>query len=250
MLKTILFTLIGGALLTWWTPETFQSPTTPTSTETPTPALSLFKGDFCSPPCWFGLTPGQSTSEDILATVESNEDFYRDKDFADGIFIENTEILVEGYYSFFSLYSVFVIEDGILQWMRVEPNDAVSLGKVIKVWEQPDYVRATISIYEVYLTLFYEELNIVVFLKADREDCRISTISNDFEVWYLFYYAPESFETLETSQDFERDAKVPSERWNSWLDNKLDQSCEDEIRQLYISEPATPSMKPRPTQKS
>ena len=35
---------------------------------------SIFTGDTCAPPCWFGITPEVSTDEDVQAFIEAHED--------------------------------------------------------------------------------------------------------------------------------------------------------------------------------
>jgi hypothetical protein len=47
----------------------------PTANSTPAHARSLFIEDTCSPPCWFGLIPGESTSADVVNLIETSEVF-------------------------------------------------------------------------------------------------------------------------------------------------------------------------------
>ena len=50
------------------------------ATQTSESVRSLFEGDPCAPPCWFGLTAGESTAEDVIATFRSHPEQLRSLD--------------------------------------------------------------------------------------------------------------------------------------------------------------------------
>lgn len=216
------------------------------STPSLLPTRSLFEEDTCAPPCWFGLTPGESTIQDIIGMFRGNADlFILNPVMRDGFMTQNFKPLIEGNSAFFLwqtwmrdddllLEGYMEINDGSLDWMRIAMNRNVPLSQTLAVFGVPERVSASGSLYILYLTLFYPELRIVVVWVTNRVNHDMSQLSQDFKVDYLLYYSPGLLEFL--AEDFNLYLyDVPDEVWDSWLNGELEGSYDDVIGKFVFA---------------
>ena len=244
-----------------------------TSTATPTPELfgSIFAGDTCAPPCWFGLTSGESTAAEVWEFLHHSEYIFPAVDDTGGRVDPETGYLADGYYNFaltpWSRCNDIVlngvgsarIEDGILSSLWVTPNECITLGRTLAVWENPDIVRLTPG--EITsLEFIYLDMNVRVELAAPEEDdCVAPSLRREFIAFRVTYYSPQA--AMQPAKYAVGDApqprlvayyhpgerNVPLDIWEEWLDGTVEGQC-DEIWRILpdpgLMPPTTPTPPP------
>ncbi len=230
-------------------------PVSPPVSLTPPPTLrmlySLFEGDTCAPPCWFGLTPGESTTEDVIAMFQANEDLFMVNPEVQGdIVVPNLEPLLAGSSSTFVWLkgsrsasggeSHIVLDQGIVDWMRIQMNQDVSLYQTLATFGQPNQVRITVSGH-LSLILFYHDLNIIVSLLAEQHNCELLSLSEDYMVSQIYYYSADSFEALQQGLAFDRWIPLPIAIWEMWLRGEPNGPCIDVLEAFLASVDVTPT---------
>lgn len=240
-----MFMLALCGLLLSFPPINLLEPT-PETTIAEQPVRSLFADDTCAPPCWFGLTPGVSTSRDVIAMFEANVDLlYAEGGLSNNVYEPNTEYLIEGGYSFYwrsgsGIDNFIAIEEGIVSYMLIEGNTLRSLDDVLETLGSANTVKVARSLYVTYVVLFYSDLRVVITLSADLENCSMSNLLSDYILSdRVLYYKPNSLEELDPYQRF---LDVPAAIWGEWLTGGASGSCEDAIATL-----AAASITPTPT---
>jgi hypothetical protein len=125
---------------------------------TPTPRIGerfLFTDNTCEAPCWFGITPDVSTSEDVANFIEmelnnGGPDLNSDID-------PQTGLVINGAYSFFlgphydefreergvPLDSYIAIDDSLVKRILIWSNQIITSRQVIAFWGEPDFVYLT-----------------------------------------------------------------------------------------------------------
>lgn len=224
-------------------PTVYDNPiTAPIIYDEPTILRSLFDEDTCLPPCWMGLTPGESTSEDVGHLIRNTTSIFREwTAYEDSVFDEQTGLIISGGYasnwlllnrgdfaSFNSRISIS-IDDGIVQGLLILPQRTILLRSVLEALGTPAYM--TLSWHEVggyQLSLYYFEYNIHISLASIRQ-CNIARMSNNFWVRYIDY-SPSIRPRLRT------DSKVvPLETWQQWVNGEETRSCRTAWNELAES---------------
>lgn len=108
-------------------------------------------------------------------------------------------------------------------------NETTTLKDVLQKFGQPDEVRMTV-VYDLYLTLIYKHMNVVVYLYAARLDCMNKTITTDYEAHYLEYWRAEVFEKEARLNEL---LLIPDEVWYAWLSSEDDGLCIEALGQTY-----------------
>ena len=225
-----------------------------------TPRQSLFAGDICSAPCWFGLVPGQSTSNDILTFLNENRDILNGAILLDdGTYIElPDEPILDGNYStgwrrvidvpnlftqliipipytdhYWNRRNRLQVTNGILQSITVTLNDDINLGQTLDLIGEPENVWISREVYFVKLHLFYPDQQTIIILTAVNSNCSINTILDDFGVEDVTFYAEgEPANYIDRSSAFSTFTGVYSnDLWQSWLSGANSElTCNETLR--------------------
>jgi len=163
--------------------------------EPPPLDMSLLTGEPCEPPCWQGLTPGESTEEDVA-------EFMRTTRFVDARTVRRSSYTrvtrggeeVAGVIvhwcgsSGLGTCSDFSIEEGVLKYIRMWPYPGVTLGGLIDRYGPPEKYRAILQGFErrwVDVTLFYPTHGFTTYLVLDYDDATPQPQTRVTSVWYL-----------------------------------------------------------------
>jgi hypothetical protein len=167
--------------------------------EPPPLDTSLLTGEPCEPPCWQGLTPGESTEEDVA-------EFMRATRFVDTRSVRRSSYTrltrggeeVAGVIIYWrstaglSTCNRFSIEEGVLKYITICPDSGVTLGRLIDRYGPPEKYRAILQGFErrwVDVTLFYPTHGFTVYFMLSPDDMTLEPESQVAEVWY-FQAAP------------------------------------------------------------
>jgi WD40 repeat protein len=214
---------------------------TPTPLPTATIA-SLFEGDTCSAPCWFGLTPGESTLEDVINTFEMHHDLFivnPEPGSAPNVIAENFQNLREGVEATFIwktwereeavLANRINMSDDVVNSIEVQVNNVVTLQETLRILGQPDFALGRVDL-GISLILWYPDRNLYVFAFAHRGHCYMNTFLEDFTVWSLYYYTAENVDAVQL--DYAGWRLIPLDEWAIMqADTPEDVSCTIGFRQ-------------------
>ncbi len=225
ILMMLFLVLLSGA-------TTFQT----TSSPTPTPFAmrSLFSDDSCAPPCWFGLTPGESTPEDVSTFFAVFGDLMYG--VAPPIHEKDENYLFYWKPANFNRENVrqnnyIRVYDGIVDAIHITMNETVYLAEVLEKLGMPDSIIFELGFYgSAYLNLVYLKPRIRVHLTAEWETCFISNIGESFWVDSIGYYSP-AYQLVYTIGE---DRFVPEITWQTWLDGEVNGNCQDAWQQLPV----------------
>lgn len=210
-------------------------------------AQSIFEEDTCAPPCWFGLTPGESTTEEVATILTSLEEIFswrlwpnEESNILDPI----SGYVVEGNYHLswldfprddIALSGGYIrIHEGFVDSIGITPNRLVSLGEVIAAFGSPDYIQMAHSVNDgPYLDLAYMDLRVFIELGSEAT-CRIENLDTAFHVFSLRYYAPIEIsgepnidEITELFDPFINEVRSLSLGvWETWLAGEVAGPCE------------------------
>jgi hypothetical protein len=216
-------------------PTVYYNPaTTPIIYDEPDQPRSLFDEDTCAPPCWMGLTTGDSTAEDVSDMIQTTSAIFRGWESGDtSLFDEQTGRIVSGGYSsrwvfnnrddvaYYYNQANFAVRDGIVGVILIIPNRTILLHEVLRRLGTPNEV--SMSWHEVSgssLTFDYYDLRLHISLNSIRQ-CYMDRMSNNFYVSQIDYNPPSSFHQF--SSTFSRD--VPIEVWQQWVNGEETRSC-------------------------
>jgi hypothetical protein len=219
--------------------------------EEPTPTepnmVSLFPDDICSPPCWFGLIPGESTTEDVINMFNQYNDLFivnprRIENGNTSELVADMEPLLNGQGVEFRWLkwnrdddwrtpNNVGITDNILTSIYIILNEDVSLENTLNQLGRPFVIRATYSLYIVELLMFYPDEKLIIFLAADRFECQANSMMRDFEVLHLLYLSDETY--LTSSAEVRRIGfYVPHQIFDGWMSGEVEGTCEEAIQAL------------------
>jgi len=169
---------------------------------------SLFTGEPCLPPCWYGLHVGESNYDDVLTIVNSlsfidadsiktNTVGYNDPatdEQKNGIDIKaNCKIPIE------QNCLIITVVDNVLREIGSHLNYNVSLGEISENLGPPDFISITRGSgkYNCQIGLIWVNVQVVVYNNQDipdqaREICtsiqRGEPVSSQLLVEYIVYY--------------------------------------------------------------
>ncbi len=223
----------------------------------PQTVRSLFKGDTCSPPCWFGLIPGESTAEEVARFV--NAGFPEGMDwqaFESREYESSTDIRVVGWYDGYwrefpdrkaQSNSVLRIYNGVFDSLTINLNREATFGEMLAVFGRPDVLRLGLNAYGfTYMIAIYENARFSVFIDMNpflqahvepNEPCTFHDPANSFFVDGLDYFSPQAAQELVTPVEGDRvpqprllvrylnEHDVPSEILSSWLNGEETADC-------------------------
>lgn len=242
-LLTILFSIMNLSIVAFGAIN-LQTITPDSPTATLAATRSLFSDDLCAPPCWFGLVAGESTSEDVVRMLEQYPDLFEwNREFSFRHFEHNGVYLLNGYYGVLwrhvsTVENAIGIKDAIVEAMQITLDRPVTLAEVFETFGYPSYARTIYGINVVSLHMYYRELNVVVFLHADRETCQMENFLEDYTADSVNYYAEADEETFEAERQLDRWRRIPDTEWQRWLEGEVSGLCSAAIHQvLEMTEP-------------
>ncbi len=225
--------------------------------DTPTPTAifqpqSLFAGDPCAPPCWFGLVAGESTAADVEQMLVEFDEVLRgriDESETNQIDLV-TSYLTEGVYSVYwrRPYNPFpngiIIRDGIVDEMGFYANQDVRLRDVIRLLGQPDQVyfhNPQISDFQLFLIYTNYKMWLWMDERSGSQRCLIGNIRIHFRLVWVSYFSDTALEALldEYPSELSYLREVPADVWQSWLNGEVGDYCWDAWEHLPPPE-ATP----------
>jgi hypothetical protein len=225
----------------------------PPPTLTPFVMQSLFAGDTCAPPCWFGLTAGVNTSCDVAEFLEAHPDIEIDENetVVDSINPE-TGCVTEGRYTFRLPSweqgiddSYIDVKHGIIDLILVDVNENISPRQMITAFGLPDQVRLSNDYGAFVLRFIYLPFNLVVSMRASRFVCDITSQEEDFHVANLTYFSPRAaMEATSLSENPSlprilrwhggEERAVPLEVWEAWMNGAVVADCDTAWESLPI----------------
>jgi hypothetical protein len=184
---------------------------------------SIFTGDTCAPPCWFGITPEISTDEDVQAFIEANEDrllpiyesgspnsheplLLGERD-ANGYLDEGTyqfNFQYNGGYSDLETYSIIIspgytyfrILDGYVNSIGTFPSEEIRIDYVLAQMGQPDMIFFQQTLFGTFYELIFiylDELINITFVSVDKGlhniVCDWGQWRNHFWVRHVTYFS-------------------------------------------------------------
>lgn len=218
------------------------------------PAMpSLIDGDSCTPPCWFGLQAGKSTSEDVLRMFYVNADLFWNEfvevgHTSDGLPVVDLHLnlqslLEDGAIAFYwsntdfraptTRGSVIRLVADQVEAMEIEPNKTISLDETLQQLGQPNLIRAEGTLYEDFILLYYHSPYLIIKLTNywNWQDCKIAELLETFEVEYIYYLSPITYRE-EARSWLQSTSYVPGRVWNSWTAGEIEDSCTVAISSL------------------
>ena len=174
--------------------------------EPPPLDTSFLTGEPCEPPCWQGLTPGESTEEDV-------GEFIRATRFVDTRTIYRGRITRGGEVVGVSIQwrstaarsrnvesNSFDIDTGVLEHITIYPDYELTLERLMERYGPPEKYVANLSGYErqwVDVTLFYPTHGFTVYLALRPDDPTLRPESRVARVWYFRAASMERFIELQ-----------------------------------------------------
>ena len=152
-------------------------------TPTPVPNISLFDGDTCTLPCWLVLTPGESTTAEVLAVLESHSNVRYWADGFNDVFDRQSGLMIDGDYlvqwlpvdRYLLQYfpeSRFVVRESILSRMEIYAPQIVPVDEVLAKLGQPNLIRFGIELYREPIIIFeYHTIPLRAFFTSERATC-------------------------------------------------------------------------------
>jgi hypothetical protein len=246
---------------------------------------SIFSEDTCAPPCWFDITPGESTSADVAELLARICPIpIVGHEFEQGTLDPETGYVIDGEYQFNFCYR----EDGRdnYDYMRYIPSSSIPIhnGKIdsirlfmhqyytapeaLTAFGQPDQVRFHWGYGYIIIDFIYLELRLRVISEFvgwldEERDCNVAKIEEYFVIHELTYFSPEAAiapghttrQDIETPQPalivYQKvDRYVPPEVWEAWINDEVDMDCIDAWRGLSTEMilPEIPSATQTPNQ--
>lgn len=158
----------------------------------PPVGMSLLTGEPCEPPCWQGLTPGESTQEQVAEFIRVSglvdpQSLYPGRLSRDGqrvgVSMQWRSRAVGGRGT-----NSFTIEDGILKGIIIYPDYDITLDSLLERYGPPEKVAVGITgvhIPSVGVTMFYPTQGFTAYLELAIHDAWLRPESTLHMVWYF-----------------------------------------------------------------
>ena len=201
--------------------------------EPPPLDMSLLTGEPCEPPCWQGLTPGESTEDDVAEFIRvtrfvDTRTTYRGRITRGG---EVVGVSIQWRSTAARSRNVasnsFDIDTGVLEHITIYPDYDLTLERLIGRYGPPEKYTSYLSGFErqwVDVTLYYPTHGFTVYLALRPEDATLKPESRVTSIWYFRAAPLERFvelqceagylggspeETLEFLRDWQGYGRVP-----------------------------------------
>jgi len=159
--------------------------------------ISLFIDDTCSAPCWFGIIPGESTSQDSKMVLKENSDLFFVFPSDETNVYSADGLLIDGYVQLYWKEQELIIpsrrtitigvNDSIVDFILSSVQAQLSISDVITTYGNPDLVSLYFG--QTYdLSLIYIDESIVVSLTI-LKDTEVETFGGAFIVYEVRYFS-------------------------------------------------------------
>ena len=162
--------------------------------EPPPVDTSLLTGEPCEPPCWQGLTPGESTENDVLEFIRATRyvdprTMYRGKVYRGGEVVglsmqwRSTAARSRNVES-----NAFLIEGGVLQSIIMHPDYDLTLESLLERYGSPEKFRAYVAGFDrpyVSLRIYYPTHGFTAQLELPIDDPWLRPDSKVARLWYF-----------------------------------------------------------------
>ena len=159
--------------------------------EPPPLDMSLLTGDPCVPPCWQGLTPGESTLQEVNEFVRTSGFVNPQTLFRSGVYRggERVGLSIEwgSAAGHGRGYNDFIVDGGVLKHIAIYPDYDLTLERLFERYSPPEKYVANLSgpeILYVEVTLFYPTHGFTAYLVL-RPDDTLQPESKVQSVWYF-----------------------------------------------------------------
>lgn len=224
---------------------------TPAVQETPTQEFEnpFMSSDSCIAPCWKGLTPGKSTSQEVayfLSQGRRSSEFCCLRVTRRSTFDPITGSMIKGRYSFYWSNRTrtnftyvptnqFRIEDHTLISIGLVINHVITLGQILDLIGQPEQISFYVALYgHPMLTLEYLDLDLSTRINfaGEAAGCTMSDIK---DAWWMDSISFYTLASLKKTNEFNLlpIPEVPLDLWEDWLSGKVTSTCEEASHALY-----------------
>jgi hypothetical protein len=161
--------------------------------EPPPLDTSFLTGDPCEPPCWQGLTPGQSTEDEVLEFIRSSRlvdtrTFYRAKLSRGGEVVGASIQWRSTAARSINVHSnEFVVEGGLLKYVFVYPDYDLTLESLLQRYGSPEKFHVMLTglhVPSLRVTLFYPLRGFTAALELPIDEPVLRADSRVAQVWY------------------------------------------------------------------
>lgn len=221
----------------------------PTAEPTPEIRTSLFYGDTCAPPCWFGLIVGESTAEDAWTLMNAGGIITgRLVNYESNFIDPETGLLIQGAYDI-SLQNLpeslvlredsccansglIAVDDGIVSTIWMFMPYVVMVDETLSILGLPNIVYSDLQFNgDAQLHFLYEEVSITVELISSSETCATATLGQGYWIDVTAYRSEKSFEMQRNAlSEWNTAVELPAEMWQAWLEDPTAFAC-DEVQE-------------------
>ena len=154
--------------------------------------MSLLTGEPCEPPCWQGLTPGESTLQEVNEFVRTAGFVNPQTLFRSGVSRDGQRVGVSIEWASAAGrgrgYNDFIVEGGVLKHITIYPDYDLTLERLFERYGPPEkYATSLLSFVrlDVEVTLFYPTHGFTVDLVLPYDDRTLQPESRVVSVWYF-----------------------------------------------------------------
>lgn len=161
--------------------------------EPPPLDTGLLTGEPCEPPCWQGLTPGESTLQEVNEFIRTTrwvnpQTLYRSGLYRAGGERVGLSIRWHSTAGGYGIRNRFTIHGGVLDSITINPDYPLTLERLFERYGPPDKYVARLSgpeILYVDVTLFYPTHGFTVDLVLGYHDATLQRETRVASVWYF-----------------------------------------------------------------
>ena len=162
--------------------------------EPPPVDTSLLTGEPCEPPCWQGLTPGESTLQEVNEFVRTAGFVNPQTLFRSGVYRGGERVGLSIEWGSAAGrgrgYNDFIVESGVLKYIIIYPDYDLSLERLFERYGPPEKYVANLRGVErrwVEVTLYYPTHGFTVELVRRYDDTTLTLKpeSRVASVWYF-----------------------------------------------------------------
>jgi len=148
--------------------------------------------DDCGPPCWNGITPGETSFDDAVTVLEELEAVAEVQTVEEG----GQRVAVFGGEENVQCCQMLSQDGESVTFLQVRTAPTLTIGQVIEAYGEPTYVDgAPFTRSQTIFNIYYEELSLVVFIYADAG----ASLTDESEVIGSVYVNPEIYGDIITN---------------------------------------------------
>jgi hypothetical protein len=170
------------------------------SGQPPSADWSLVTGEPCEPPCWQGLTPGQSTGDDVEDFLETSHLVGQVVDQSEHGYVYWQSVVGDARRNPVSTYRtncLHVGEDDLLEHVRIYLDYDLTLEQLLQRYGTPDRMGAgpagTPERPWIAIGLFYPQRGMMLTLELPVND---KVLRPETRVVWVYYVAPTTLQDL------------------------------------------------------